>query len=135
MGTEQFKEDRLVFRNNYNPMLDFETAEKIAAYFGDQKAPLDLQDEKTFLDFFYQVRVLEYLIHTGQQVTPDIVQGIESKDKAEDEMALRAKAVAEDYFEEKLTPRAPMIQALLYAYVLIEKIESDKRFWAERKQG
>ena len=131
MNQEHFKEDQFVFKNNYNPMIGFSMAEKIADYFTGHP-PLDLQDDRGFIKFFHEIQGLEYLIRAGKEVPPAAVQGAVTKEGNED-LILRAKAVVEDYQGHSLIPTASTIQALLYAYILIEKTESDKRFWAERK--
>lgn len=133
MTPEHFKEDRLVFKNNYNPMIGFNTAEKIADYFPAQAKQPDLTNDKGFIQFFHEVQGVESLIRAGKEVTPAAVQGA-LMERAEEDLILRAKFVIEDYMGHSLAPTASTIQALLYAYILIEKTESDKRFWAERRK-
>ena len=131
MNQEHFKEDQFVFKNNYNPMIGFSMAEKIADYFTGHP-PLDLQDDRGFIKFFHEIQGLETLVRSGEKITPVTLQKAITG-KAEEDLILRAKAVVEDYQGHSLIPTASTIQALLYAYILIEKTESDKRFWAERK--
>jgi len=132
MDQEHFKEDRLVFKNNYNPMIGIKTAEKIADYFSARKEQPDLKDDQAFIKFFHEIQGAESLVRAGKEVTPAAVQRTVTKEGDKD-FILRSKAVVEDYRGHSLTPAPSTIQALLYAYILIEKTESDKRFWAERK--
>ena len=120
-----FEEDLLLFKNNYNPMVERGVAEKIAAHFQAQPVQPDLKREDPFLRCFHQIKLLESQVRSGQKLTRQSTEG-ELFDKT---FALRARAVAQDYFKGNLKADAFGVHALLYAYVLIEKAESDKRFF------